>query len=73
MFAISPDEAYSFKRSFVVTEHLSTLTEVAVQVRFFGLWIDVWSETCEADDAGTLTFYRNCAEEVRDKLCEEVW
>ena len=55
-----------------VAEPLPELREIAVQVKFWFFWIDVWAESCAADDADTIDYHRNCADEVANYLTKEV-
>lgn len=54
------------------TEPLPELREIAVQVKFWFFWIDVWAETCKADDADTIEYLQNSANEVADYMWKSV-
>ncbi len=44
------------------------LYTVKVQVKILGIWVTVWSETCDYSDGDTRPYIRNCAEEVYETL-----
>lgn len=48
------------------------LYTVKVQVRVFGFWPTVWAETCDFSDGDTRNYIKNCAEEVKDALTDNV-
>lgn len=48
------------------------LYTVKVQVRVAGLWLTIWSETCDYSDGDTRPYIKNCAQEVADALNETV-
>lgn len=51
------------------TGRFDTLLYTArVQVRVLGIWVTIWSETCDHSDGDARAYIRNCAEEVRDTL-----
>lgn len=43
-----------------------------VQVKLFGLWLTVWSETCDYSDGDSRRYIKNCAEDVRDVLTDKI-
>lgn len=48
------------------------LYTVKVQVKVFGFWLTVWAETCDFSDGDTRPYIKNCAEEVKDALTDNV-
>ncbi len=67
---VTPADDIMNPTSIIATEpnSLPDLYEIAVQVKFWFFWIDVWAESCAADDADTIDYHRNCADEVANYL-----
>lgn len=71
---VTPADDIMNPTSIIATEpnSLPDLYEIAVQVKLWFFWIDVWAESCAADDADTIDYHRNCADEVANYLTKEV-
>lgn len=62
----------SYRRQVRVISDNVFFYTVAVQVKLGFVWVDIWRENCDADDADEIEYLKNCAEEVAEKLADTV-
>lgn len=53
--------------TYIFAEWLQT---IEVQVKRFGFWITIWSETCDYNDSDLRTYNKLRAEEIYENLTE---
>lgn len=46
------------------------LYTVKVQVKILGIWVTIWSETCDYSDGDTRPYIKLCAAEVHEALTD---
>lgn len=51
---------------------VTMLYTLRVQMRVLGVWVTVWSETCDYSDGDGRRYLRICDEEVIEKLNAEI-